>query len=310
MTVEPRPRWAVVVEISSQQKGLVRRDQLLSIGIPRGTVDDWVIRGLLHVVYEGIYTVGQPLLLPKADVLAAVWACGPRSLLSHRSGAEQWEMIEPRTGFAIQVTVPGGRRLGPSGIYVHRTNDLYPDEVSGKDGIPITSPARTVFDFASQASPSEVSAAYERGLIEKFFTRDEMIVLAMRHKGRRGIKKIRTLIDRDAPPTVTIKEAHRMLLELVRSSGLPHPKTEVPIGRYRVDILWPDAMLIVEMDSSKWHTSPGRNEHDKRRDSELAAKGYLTLRITWNDLTKRPNEVITRIAQTYTLRLPSPARSR
>jgi len=279
------------------------------MGIPLGTIDAWVARGLLHSVYDGIYMVGQPLLLPSADLLAGVWACGPEALLSHRSAIEVWDMIEPRRGFGIQVTVPGHRRPGPSGIYVHRTNDLYPDEISEKNGIPITSAARTIFDFASQASRSEISAAYERGLIEQHFTRDRMIVLAMRHKGRRGIKRIRALIDRDAPPTVTIQEAHRMLLELVRSSALPHPKTEVPIDRYRVDMLWPDAMLIVEMDSSKWHTSPGRNERDKRRDADLAALGYLTLRITWNDLTKRPVEVITRIAQTYAIRRPPPARS-
>jgi very-short-patch-repair endonuclease len=299
----------VVVELSGNQKGLVRRDQLIALSIRPGTIDAWVARGLLHPVYDGIYMVGQPLLLPKADVLAAVWACGAKALLSHRSATEGWELIEPRKGRAIQVTVPGHRRPGPKGVFIHRTAELYPDEISEKDGIPITSPARTIFDFASQASRGEVSAAYERGLIERLFTRDDMIVLAMRHKGRRGIKKIRALIDRDAPPTVTIEEAHRMLLELVRSSGLPHPKTEVPIARYRVDMLWPDAMLVVEMDSSKWHTTPGKAEHDKKRDSELSAMGYLTIRVTWTDLNKHPGEVIATIAATYALRRPPPARS-
>lgn len=279
------------------------------MGIPRGTIDTWVVRGLLHAVYEGVYAVGHPLLLPGAERLAGVWACGPRALLSHRTATEEWKLIEPRRGMALQVTVPGHGRPGPPGIYVHRTDDLYRDEISMKDGIPITSPARTVFDFASQASPSEVAAAYEQGLIDKLFNRDDMIVLAIRHKGRRGIRKVRSLIDRDAPPTVTVKEAHRMLLELVRSSGLPHPKTEVPIGRYRVDMLWPDALLVVEMDSAKWHTTPGRLEHDKLRDAELAAMGYLTIRVTWNELTQRPNEVIARIAQAYALRRPSPSTS-
>ena len=218
-------------------------------------------------------------------------------------------MVEPRSGLAIQVTVPGHRRPGPPGIYIHRTRFAHSDELTVNDGIPITSPARTMFDLASQAAPAEVAAAYEHGLIEKLFDRDELIVTAMRLKGRRGIKKVRALIDRDAPPTATVKEAHRMLLELVRSSGLPHPKAEVPIARYRVDLLWADAKLVVEMDSTKWHTTPGRIEHDKRRDAELAALGYLTIRVTWNELTKRPNQVITRIAQAYAVRRPSPAMS-
>jgi very-short-patch-repair endonuclease len=306
---EPRPRWSLVVELAKVQRGLVRRDQLVALGIPRGTIDEWVGRGLLHVVRRGVYAVGHPQLLPKAELLAAIWGCGPRAVLSHRSAAEEWELIEPRGPSAIQVTVPGNRRLGPPDIYIHRTNDLYPDETVERDGLPITSAARTVFDFASQASDREVGAAFERGLIEGFFDRDKMIQLAMRHRGRRGIKKIRRLIDRDAPPTVTIQEAHRRLLELIRSSGLPHPKTEVPIGPYRADILFPEAMLIVEMDSAKWHTTPGRIERDKRRDAELAAKGYLTLRVTWNDLKGHPAEVISLIAQTYALRTTQPARS-
>ena len=132
-----------------------------------------------------------------------------------------------------------------------------------------------------------------------------MIKMATRLKGRRGISKLRRLIDRDAPPSLTVQEAHRMLLELIRSSSLPHPKTEVPLGRFRADIYWPEAKLIVEMDGSKWHTSPGKVEHDKRRDAELSALGYLTMRITWHQLSKESAAVISLIAATYTTRLRS-----
>lgn len=276
------------------------------MGVPEGTIDEWVRAGRLHPVHPGVYAVGHPVLAPGAARLAAVMACGPRAVLSHRSAAELWELVEPRRGRAMQVTVPGHGIQGPSGVYVHRTALLRPDERTFRDGTPVTSAARTVFDFASQASRGEVAAAYERGLIDNRFDRDDMIKMAMRHKGRRGITRIRALIDRDAPPSVTAREAHRMLLELIRSSSLPHPKTEAPIGRYRADILWPEAKLVVEMDSSRWHTTPGRIEHDKRRDADLAALGYLTVRVTWNDLTKAPIATMSRIAQIYATRIPLP----
>jgi very-short-patch-repair endonuclease len=275
------------------------------MGVPSGTIDEWLLAGLLHAVYPGVYAVGHPVLAPRAALLAAVLACGPTAVLSHRSAAELWNLIEIREGFVIQVTVPGHGIEGPSGIYVHRTSELSRWERDEVDGIPVTSAARTIFDFASQAGRGEIEAAYERGLIDDRYTRDDMIKMAVRHKGRRRITEVRRLIDRDAPPSVTIKEAHRMLLELVRSSSLPHPKTEFPIGRFRADVCWPEAKLIVEMDSSKWHNTPGRIEHDKRRDAELAADGWMTIRVTWNDLTKHPIATVSRLAAIYATRAPS-----
>ena len=275
------------------------------MGIPEGTIDEWIGCGLLHPIHPGVYAVGHPVLAPGAELLAAVLACGPRAVLSHRSAAELWGMLEPREHMAIQVTAPGHGLDGPQGIYLHKTKVLSSYDCSVVDGIPLTSAARTVFDVASQATRSEVAAAYEVGLIDHRFTRDDMIKMAIRLKGRRGIAKVRALIDRDAPPTVTVREAHRMLLELIRDSSMPHPKTEVPIGRYRADICWPETKLVVEMDSSRWHNSPGKIEHDKRRDAELAALGYLTLRVTWHQLTKEPVAAIARIAATYATREPA-----
>jgi very-short-patch-repair endonuclease len=263
---------------------------------------------MLRVVHPGVYLVGA-ILPAGADRLAAVYACWPTAVLSHRSAAEEWELIAKRDSFALQITAPGWRRRGPRGIYVHRTASLPPDEVDQIDGVPVTSAARAVFDLASQAPAWEVAAAYEEGLINGLFDRDQMIKMAMRHKGRRGISKIRFLIDRDAPPSVTIERAHRTLLELIRSSDLPPPKTEFKIDGKPADIAWPEAKLVVEMDGGAFHNTVGRIERDKLRDGERAAIGWLTIRVTWNELTKRPTALISRIARTYAIRTAAPTRS-
>ena len=307
-TVQSRPRWSLVVALALEQRGLVRGDQLLAIGIPHSTISGWLEQGRIRVVHRGVYLVGA--ILPEgADRLAAVYACWPLAVLSHRSAAEEWKLIDERGSFVLQITAPGWRREGPSGVYVHRTALLPADEVAEIDGVPITSPARAVFDLASQAPDWEVAAAYEEGLIKGLFDRDAMIRMAMRHKGRRGIRKIRVLIDRDAPPSVTIKKAHLLLLELIRSSGLPHPRTEYEINGKAADIAWPEAKLVVEMDGGAFHNTIGRIERDKVRDAERAAVGWLTIRVTWNELTKRPGAVISRIARAYALRTAEPARS-
>ena len=185
---------------------------------------------------------------------------------------------------------------------MHSSVVLAEDEVATRNSIPVTTADRTVFDLASQAAAWEVSKAYEEGLIRGYFSRNRMIVLAMRHKGRRGIRKVRALIDRDAPPSVTIAEAHRRLLELIRSSDLPHPRTEVRIDGKPADIVWEEAKLVVEMDGAAFHNTPSRIERDKLRDTKLAALGYLVIRVTWTELTKRPTALVSRISRTYALR--------
>jgi very-short-patch-repair endonuclease len=299
-----------VVDLAVGQKGLVARRQLLGLRLSAGTIDEWVAAGHLHVVYPGVYLVGHPVMAEGGRELAAVLASGPDSVLSHRSAAEVWKLIDLRRGLALQTTSPHRRIEGPRGIYVHSSIVLSQDEIDERNGIPITSAARTIFDFASQAAPWEVAKAYEEGLIQNYFTRDHMIVMAMRLKGRRGIRKVRELIDRDAPPSVTIEEAHRRLLELVRTSDLPHPRTEVKIDGKPVDILWGEAKLVVEMDGGAFHNTPSRAERDKLRDSELAAIGYLVIRVTWKELSKRPLALISRISQTYALRRSQPSNSR
>lgn len=288
--------------LAATQKGLVARRQLIRLGLSPATIDEWVATGQLNVVYPGVYLVGHPVMPNGGRELAAVLASGPGAVLSHRSAAEVWKLIEPRRGLALQTTSPDRRIEGPKGIYVHGSVVLAEDEIDARDGIPVTSAARTVFDLASQAATWEVAKAYEEGLIQNYFSRDRMIVLAMRHKGRRGIRKVRALIDRDAPPSVTIEEAHRRLLELIRSSDLPHPRTELKIDGRPADIVWEEAKLVVEMDGGAFHNQPSRIERDKLRDSKLAALGYVVVRVTWNELTQRPAALISRISQTYALR--------
>jgi very-short-patch-repair endonuclease len=289
--------------VASRQKGLVSRRQLVALAVSPGTIDRWVTDGRLHVVYPGVYLVGHAARLPFASELAAVLALGEGALLSHRSAAVLWELVKRRPGFHPQVTVHGRRVRGPRGIGVHYTEALDPDEVTEEDGVPVTSPLRTLFDFAGQASAAEVGRAYEEGLIRKRFDRAALIAYSRRRAGRRGRRKIAALIERDAPPSVTIEEAHRRLLELIRRSDLPHPRTEVPLGRYRADILWPEAKLVVEMDGGAFHNLPSRIERDKLRDAELAARGYLTIRVTWRQLTTEPAAVIARIRATLAHRV-------
>lgn len=80
--------------------------------------------------------------------MAAVLACGEGALLSHRSAASLWKLTRPQRG-EIHVTVPGhGGRAGHAGVKLHRSTTLTDADLSERDGIPVTSPSRTIIDLA------------------------------------------------------------------------------------------------------------------------------------------------------------------
>ena len=108
-------------------------------------------RGSLHRVHRGVYAVGHPRPRGLAVDLAAVLACGHGAVLSHRSAAALW-CIRPSAGAGVDVTVSGrsGRAKRP-GIRLHRTR-LASQDIRVRDGIPVTSPARTLVDLADVVS--------------------------------------------------------------------------------------------------------------------------------------------------------------
>jgi predicted transcriptional regulator of viral defense system len=97
-----------VSELAGRQWGVVTRAQMLSLGLSTSVVDAWVRRGRIHRVHQGIYALGHTALRAEGHRLAAVLACGPGAVLSHRSAAAHWGLL--RTDQTrIDVTAPRGR---------------------------------------------------------------------------------------------------------------------------------------------------------------------------------------------------------
>ena len=102
-------------------------------------------------------------------------------------------------------------------------------------------------------------------------------------------------------PSLTRSEAEAKLLALVRSAGLPRPETNVVSSQYEVDFLWRSERVVVEVDGYAFHSSRRAFEADRRRDAELAARGYTVIRVTWRQLVGEPHAVVARIAAALAL---------
>ncbi len=91
---------------------------------------------------------------------------------------------------------------------------------------------------------------------------------------------------------MTRSAAERRLLALVKAGGLPRPETNVKVAGHEVDMLWPAAHVVVEVDGFAFHSGRGAFERDRRRDADLQAAGHRVLRITWRRLQAEPEAVL------------------
>src|SRR3954447_14557430 len=91
-----------LAERAACQYGIVSRAQLYEIGFNNPAVERRIEAGRLHRLHRGVYAVGHTIVNRNGRYLAAVLACGPGAVLSHRSAAALWG-IRPTAAPRIDV---------------------------------------------------------------------------------------------------------------------------------------------------------------------------------------------------------------
>jgi very-short-patch-repair endonuclease len=64
-----------------------------------------------------------------------------------------------------------------------------------------------------------------------------------------------------------------------------------------VDVLFMAARLVIELDGYRAHSSREAFARDRRRQNALVAAGYTVLRVTWADVTERPEATVAQIRE-------------
>lgn len=284
----------VIGRIAAQQHGLVSRTQLIRAGVPQHVIAHRVTAKLLRPVHSGVYRVG-PLVPPRAREMAAVLACDG-AVVSHRSAAALRSLLPPqKPNEPVDVTLPPGQHRGRRpGIRTHRSI-LDPSDITVVQGIPVTSPARTLIDLAGVASSRQLERALALAEREDDTVRKQLLALLRRATTRKGTRTLRAMLR--APAALTRSEAEDRLLDLLRSGGLPRPQTNVIVHGHEVDCYWRHAGLIVEVDGFAYHSSKHAFVRDRQRDTELAAAGIQVVRVTWRQIEKEPRKTLVHLAQ-------------
>lgn len=300
----------LIAWLAEQQHGVVGRGQLEGFGVGRGAIDGRLRAGRLHRLHPGVYAVGHRAISRQGRWMAAVLYGGPGAVLSHRSAAALWGIRNATSG-AIEVTTRSkSRSRGPIRRHYSR---LPADEMTKREGIPVTTVPRTVFDLAAQSGADDAEAALRQAEYRRLYDRLSLPILLDRYPGRRGSPAVRLCLARRR---VTVGHGRSWLEEVflpfLDRNRLPRPGQlnawiEARGKRVEVDCYWPRLQAIVELDGFAAHGTRTAFREDRARSRRLLAAGYGVARIAPEQLEDEPAEVA---ADLRALLVPRPPRGR
>jgi very-short-patch-repair endonuclease len=304
-----RPVAAVIDGASRRRLGLTTRPELLDLGLSERELAGARRSGLLIPLQAGVYRVaGTPDSL-RRDLVAAVLAAGPGSVVSHRAALWIWRLTDERP--PVELTVPTGSCPKVRGAVLHRSTDLRVEDQIQRRGVWVTRPARTLVDLGAVASKARVSAAVELALVRRLATVTGLraMVEAVGGRGRRGVGVLRAVLDERALGDVRAESMLEPLMaRLLRSHGvgpvLFQPEIVLEGRLLRPDFSVPRALLVVEIDGLSAHGSREALDHDLERQNLFMRHGYVVLRYTATHL-RRPARVAAEILATARSRTSS-----
>jgi hypothetical protein len=279
----------VLDRLANRHKGLVVREHALAEGISEPTLDNRVRAGILIPLYEGIYRHAAVPFTQELRDLAAVLACGPGSVLSHRSAAARHRFPNVRRG-RPEVTTPNTDLPRHDPITRHRTNRLPACEVTTRDGIPITTKGRTAMDFCA-VTPLWISQeVIVEAVITKLLDPTEVFAVLDRSGGRgcRGCADLRVI----ACGFDDLEKLESMLeLDVARAldrSSLPtfvrqHEMTCADGRHVRLDFAIPDIRFAIEANGKRWHDTPARKKRTRERLASIEGSAWEVLTVGWKD---------------------------
>ena len=228
---------------------------------------------------------------------ACLWL-GEEAAVSHLTAATLLRLDGCSTK-ELHMSVPSDvRRRARDGVHLHRTQLERVDRVV-VDAISCTSATRTLIDCASLLGEEALEVAFEAAR-RMGLTSPRALALradALVGRGKAGSRAIRTLLSHQRPGDAPLQ--YRLEVKaarLLRESSLPRPTRQYPVGPYRIDFGVEPWRVGAECEGFDFHGTRLVWKRDKRRTAWIEARGWRLVVLTWDDVTRRPEETLARLA--------------
>ncbi|MDT7792534.1 MAG: hypothetical protein QOD59_1970 [Mycobacterium sp.] len=263
-----------------------------SDAVARGELTEFELRRWHRPIFRDVYspknqvpslrdrTVGAWLRSRRRGVVAGVAA-------SALHGASWVDSDVP-----IELIAPRVRRQ--DGLIV-RNETLNDDEVTRVAGIPVTTRVRTAFDLGRLLGRDEAVARLDALMRSQIFSVEDVMLLAERHRGARGLKSLRKALPLVDGGAASPRETWLRLLYI--DAGLPRPTTQIPIveGRGRLvrmaDMGWEEFMVVSEYDGDQHRTDRWQYTKDIRSLRRARELGWSVDQVIKED---RPADIVER----------------
>lgn len=288
--------WRELMQRVEAAHGVVTHDELVASGLSPRQVERMRDRGGLVSLHRGVYRMPGAPPTYESRVTAALRFVDDdgQSWGARHSASRLWGLGIDGRDPRIEILRPKLLSAARGGVLVHRSSLILPHHVTVKDGIPLTTPSRTLFDLAASTGPGRLGRAVTRAIqvreIPCSLPSLYRVLYDLGGRGRPGTRRFRQVLDgRDLvePPTESVlDEIGRSLLGRV-----PGIRWQVELSDERGYIRRVDGIvdaidLVLEFDSI-FHDDPQQRALDDDGDRRLLALGLRTRRLRWPDLTRR-----------------------
>jgi hypothetical protein len=271
--------------------GLATTAQLLTV-VSRKRLAGLVKSGGLIRVCHGVYAACEPDV---SGALAAARLKAGRPVVACMGTAAALYGFDTEGASRLHVLDPGIRMRPAPGLMVHQRLGAPLRRVQGHLA---TAPAWTAIEVARMLRRPRALATLDAALHSTACSGAELRAAVREQRGRRGIVKVRELVDHADGRAESPMESEARLLFI--DSGMPMPELQYNIldrhGRlWRVDFAWPDAMIVAEYDSVEWHVGRNALLHDRLKTARLQECGWTSIPMTVDDIRREPGDLLARI---------------
>jgi hypothetical protein len=182
----------------------------------------------------------------------------------------------------------------PAGV-ITRNQRFDTDEITHVARLLVTAPARTAYDLARQLPRVEAVARLDALMRATPFSVEDVLLLAKRHPGARGLRRLRAAMPLVDGGAASPKESWLRLLLI--DAGFPAPTTQIPVHEnwHLVGVLdmgWEKYKVAIEYDGDHHRSNRSQYVRDQQRLRKLEAMGWIIIRVIAEDA---PEDIARRV---------------
>ena len=250
--------------------------------VAAGELTPFELRRGYRPIYRGVYVPVRHQVSLR-DRLTGLMLAAPGAVVAGAAASALHGADWVAPDVPIEVITAGRRQAG----LIVRNERLHPDEIATVAGVRVTTVARTAFDLARHLPRDRAVARLDALRRVRSFSAEEVLLLAERHRGARGLRRMRTTLPLVDGGAESPRESWLRLLFV--DAGLPAPTTQFVVydedGYYvrRIDMCWEKYKVGAEYDGQQHLSSRSAYVNDVKVARVLQRLGWHVVHVIKED---------------------------